>query len=276
VHRVQSEEETRRAIEEARALGFGSVNLDLIYGLPKQSLDSFNATLDRVLALDPDRVALYNYAHLPSLFKPQRRINEADLPAPETKLQILTLAIGRLTRAGYLYIGMDHFAKPQDELAVAQRQGRLQRNFQGYSTLPESDLLGFGISAIGRVGPTYCQNLKNLDEYYAALDAGRLPVWRGMELSADDLVRRAVIQALACHFRVSIESIELAHLVDFRRTFAPELEELKKLAADGLVEVQPDWIVVTPKGRLLVRAVCMVFDRYLRMRRSVASYSKVI
>ena len=276
VHRVQSEEETRRALGEARALGFRSVNLDLIYGLPKQSLDSFNATLDRVLALDPDRIALYNYAHLPSLFKPQRRINEADLPAPETKLQILTLAIGRLTRAGYLYIGMDHFAKPQDELAVAQRQGRLQRNFQGYSTLPEADLLGFGISAIGRVGPTYCQNLKRLDDYYAALDAGRLPVWRGLELSADDLLRRAVIQALACHFRVSIESIELAHLVDFHRTFAAELQELKQLADDGLVEIQPDWIVVTPKGRLLVRAVCMVFDRYLRERRSRASYSKVI
>jgi len=276
VHRVQSEEETRRAIEEARALGFGSVNLDLIYGLPKQSLDSFNTTLDRVLALDPVRIALYNYAHLPSLFKPQRRINDADLPAPETKLQILTLAIGRLTRAGYLYIGMDHFAKPQDELAVAQRQGRLQRNFQGYSTLPESDLLGFGISAIGRVGPTYVQNLKSLDEYYAALDADRLPVWRGMELSADDLVRRAVIQALACHFRVSIESIELAHLVDFRRTFAAELDELKRLEDDGLVEVQPDWIVVTPKGRLLVRAVCMVFDRYLREAQQRAQYSRVM
>ena len=276
VHRVQSEEETRRAIEEARANRFRSVNLDLIYGLPKQSLNSFNTTLDRVLALDPDRIALYNYAHLPTVFKPQRRIREEDLPSPETKLQILTLAIGRLTRAGYLYIGMDHFAKPGDELAVAQRQGRLQRNFQGYSTQPESDLLGFGISAIGRVGPTYSQNLKSLDEYYGALDAGRLPVWRGMELSADDLVRRAVIQALACHFRLSIESIELAHLIDFRRTFATELEELKRLADDGLIELQPDWIVVTPRGRLLVRVVCMVFDRYLRERRSRASYSKVI
>ena len=276
VHRVQSEEETRRAIDEGRANRFRSVNLDLIYGLPKQSLDSFNTTLDRVLALDPDRIALYNYAHLPTVFKPQRRIREEDLPSPETKLQILTLAIGRLTRAGYLYIGMDHFAKPGDELAVAQRQGRLQRNFQGYSTQPESDLLGFGISAIGRVGPTYSQNLKSLDEYYGALDAGRLPVWRGMELSADDLVRRAVIQALACHFRLSIESIELAHLIDFRRTFATELEELKRLADDGLIELQPDWIVVTPRGRLLVRVVCMVFDRYLRERRSRASYSKVI
>jgi oxygen-independent coproporphyrinogen-3 oxidase len=276
VHRVQSEEETRRSIDEARANGFRSVNLDLIYGLPKQSLDSFDTTLERVLALDPDRIALYNYAHLPTVFKPQRRIREEDLPSPEAKLQILTLAIGRLTRSGYLYIGMDHFAKPGDELAIAQRQGRLQRNFQGYSTHPESDLLGFGISAIGRVGPTYCQNVKSLDEYYSTLDAGRLPVWRGLELSADDLVRHAVIQALACHFRVSIESIELAHLVDFHRTFAAELEELKQFADDGLVEIQPDLIVVTPKGRLLVRAVCMVFDRYLRERRSRASYSKVI
>jgi oxygen-independent coproporphyrinogen-3 oxidase len=276
VHRVQSEEETRRTIDEARANGFRSVNLDLIYGLPKQSLDSFDTTLERVLALDPDRIALYNYAHLPTVFKPQRRIRKEDLPSPGAKLQILTLAIGRLTRAGYLYIGMDHFAKPGDELAIAQRQGRLQRNFQGYSTHPESDLLGFGISAIGRVGPTYCQNVKSLDEYYSTLDAGRLPVWRGLELSADDLVRHAVIQALACHFRVSTESIELAHLIDFRRTFAAELEELKRLADDGLVEIQPDLIVVTPKGRLLVRAVCMVFDRYLRERRSRASYSKVI
>ena len=276
VHRIQSEAETRRVIEEARANGFRSINLDLIYGLPHQSLDSFNRTLDAVLALDADRIALYNYAHLPQLFKTQRRIREADLPCPETKLQILTLAIGRLTRAGYLYIGMDHFAKPDDELAVAQRQGRLHRNFQGYSTQPDCDMLGFGISAIGRVGPTYYQNLKSLDEYYAALDDERLPVWRGIELTQDDLVRRAVIQALSCHFRVSLESIELSYLIDFRRYFAGEMEELARLAEDGLVELQPDWIVVTPKGRLLVRAVCMVFDRALRASRERARYSKVI
>ncbi len=276
VHRIQSEDETRRVIDEARASGFRSINLDLIYGLPHQSLDSFNRTLDAVLALDADRIALYNYAHLPQVFKTQRRIRETDLPSPETKLQILTLAIGRLTRAGYLYIGMDHFAKPEDELAVAQRQGRLHRNFQGYSTQPDSDMLGFGISAIGRVGPTYYQNLKSLDEYYGALDDDRLPVWRGIELTQDDLVRRAVIQALSCHFRVSLESIEIAYLVDFRSYFAEELEELRQLADDGLVELQPDWIVVTPKGRLLVRAVCMLFDRYLRVSRERARYSKVI
>ena len=276
VHRIQSEDETRRVIEEARASGFRSINLDLIYGLPKQTLDSFNRTLERVIDIQPDRIALYSYAHLPRLFPPQRRIADADLPSPEAKLQILTLAIGRLTRAGYLYIGMDHFARPDDELAVAQQQGRLQRNFQGYSTHAESDMLGIGVSSIGRVGPTYYQNRKVLDEYYAALDAGRLPVARGINLTSDDLLRRAVIQALSCHFRLSIESIELAYLVDFRKYFAEELKDLKVLQEEGLVELQPDWIVVTAKGRLLVRAICMVFDRYLREGRLRASYSKLI
>jgi len=276
VHRIQSEDETRRVVGEARASGFRSVNLDLIYGLPKQTLDGFNRTLDRVIALDPDRIALYSYAHLPSVFMPQRRIAEADLPQAETKLQILSLAIGRLTRAGYLYIGMDHFARPDDELAIAQAQGRLQRNFQGYSTRRGSDLLGLGVSAIGAVGPTYYQNQKRLEDYYAVLDAGHLPVARGIELTQDDLVRRAVIHGLACHFRLSIESVELSYLVDFKKYFAPELDSLRRLETEGLVELQPDWIVVTPKGRLLVRVVCAVFDRYLREREARAQYSKVI
>lgn len=276
VHRIQSEEQTRRVIDEARASGFRSVNLDLIYGLPLQTLDSFNATLDKVLDISPERIALYSYAHLPALFKPQRRIRAADLPSPEAKLQILTLAIGRLTRAGYLYIGMDHFAKPGDELAVAQSQGRLQRNFQGYSTQAGADMLGFGVSAIGSVGPSYYQNAKDLAAYYGALDDERLPVWRGIELTADDLVRRAVIHALACNFRLSLESIELAWLIDFRAYFTAEMQDLRRLADDGLVELQPDWIVVTPRGRLLVRVVCMVFDRYLREGRRRAAYSKVI
>ena len=276
VNRVQSEEQTRSVIDEARAAGFRSVSLDLIYGLPRQTLDSFNATLDKVIAIDPDRIALYSYAHMPAAIKPQRSIVSSELPSAETKLQIMTLAIGRLTRAGYLYIGLDHFAKPADELALAQGQGRLQRNFQGYSTHPESDMLGFGVSAIGRLGPTHYQNLKRLDDYYAALDAGRIPVLRGIELSADDLLRRAVIQSLTCHFRVSIESIEIAHLIDFRSYFAAELDDLRALEADELVEVGPEWIAVTPRGRLLVRTVCMVFDRYLRQREQVAAYSKVI
>ncbi|HEU4644725.1 MAG TPA: oxygen-independent coproporphyrinogen III oxidase [Burkholderiales bacterium] len=276
VHRHQTEEETRRVVGEARAAGFGSVNLDLIYGLPKQSLDGFNRTLDQVIALDPDRIALYSYAHLPKVFKPQRRISEADLPSAETKLQILSLAIGRLTRAGYLYIGMDHFARPDNELAQAQAQGRLQRNFQGYSTRRGSDLIGLGVSAIGAIGPTYYQNRKSLAEYYAELDAGRLPVARGLELRADDLARRAVIQQLACHFRLSMESIELAHLIDFKAYFADELKDLRRLEAEGLVELHEDWILVTAKGRLLVRVICSVFDRYLRERTVRAEYSKVI
>jgi len=263
-------------VEEPRAAGFRSVSLHLISGLPRQPLDSFNATIDKVVALDPDRIALYSYAHLPASVRPQQSIVASELPSAETKLQIMTLAIGRLTRAGYVHIGMDHFAKPADELAMAQAQGRLQRNFQGYSTHPGSDMLGFGVSAIGRLGPTYYQNLKRLDDYYAALDAGRIPVTRGIELAADDLLRRAVIQSLTCHFRVSIESVEIAHLIDFRTYFAAELADLRTLEADGLVEVGPEWIVVTPRGRLLVRTVCMVFDRYLRQRVQGASYSKVI
>jgi len=275
VHRVQSVEETERVLAEARASGFRSVNLDLIYGLPKQTLDSFSRTLDEVLRLAPDRVALYNYAHLPKVFKPQRRIAEAELPTPELKLELMTLAIGRLTRAGYLYIGMDHFARADDELAAAQALGRLQRSFQGYST-HGGDLLGLGVSAIGQIGPAYYQNLKELERYYEALDAGRLPVMRGVELTADDLVRRAVIQALMCDFRVSLESIELAHLIDFKAYFSVELAMLRRLAEDGLVEIGADWILVTPKGRLLVRAISMLFDRYLREARERASYSRVI
>ena len=276
VHRIQSEEVTRRVIDEARAAGFRSVNMDLIYGLPKQTLESFGRTLERTIGIAPDRIALYSYAHLPHVFMPQRRIAQADLPAPEVKLRILTSAIERLTGAGYVYIGMDHFARPGDELAVAQRQGRLHRNFQGYSTHPDCDLIGLGISAIGRVGPTYYQNVKRLDEYYGALDAERLPVARGIELAPDDLVRRAVIQALICQFCVSIESIELAYLVDFRSYFAGELKALEGLARDGLVELDGDWIRVTPRGRLLVRSVCMVFDRYLHEARPRVTYSKVI
>jgi oxygen-independent coproporphyrinogen-3 oxidase len=276
VNRVQSEALTRSTIAQARAVGFRSVNLDLIYGLPKQTLDSINTTIDKVLPLDPDRIALYSYAHLPRAFKPQRRIIESKLPSPETRLQILMLAIGRLTGAGYLYIGMDHFAKPGDELAIAQRRGGLHRNFQGYSARPDSDLLGLGVSAIGQVGPTYYQNRKSLEDYYAALDAGRLPVLRGVELTQDDLVRRAVIRALMCNFRVSIESIELSYLISFRDYFVRELQALKPLADDGLVELQPDWIVVTPAGRLLVRVICMVFDRYVQDSRRLASYSRVM
>ena len=230
VNRVQTLDETRVVIDAAREFGFKSISVDLIYGLPKQNVISFNHTLDEVIKLSPDRLSIYNYAHLPGHFKPQRRIHEAELPSADAKLQILQTAIRRLTDAGYVFIGMDHFAKPDDELAVAQRQGRLHRNFQGYSTHAEADLLAFGVSAISKVGPTYCQNFRTLDEYYDALDSDVLPVMRGLELTADDLLRRSIIQALMCHFELSLESIEIAHLIDFKSYFAAELADLQ---ADG-------------------------------------------
>lgn len=276
VNRMQDETQTLAIIEAARDSGFSSVNVDLIYGLPKQSLLSFNRTLGRVIAAAPDRIAVYNYAHLPTRFKPQRRIAEEDLPAPEIKLKLLALAVQRLTDAGYVYVGMDHFARPDDALAVAQRHGHLHRNFQGYSTHAECDLLALGVSAIGAIGPAYNQNHRELEDYYDALDRGQLPVARGLELSADDLLRRAVIQALCCQFQVSKRSIGIAYLVDFDKYFARELEELRALAGDGLLQLDDEWINVTPRGRMLIRNVCMVFDRYLQRERETMRYSRVI
>lgn len=276
VNRVQGEELTRAALEEGRAAGFRSINMDLIYGLPRQNVIEFNRTLETVVELAPDRIALYSYAHLPHVFKPQRRIRSEDLPAPDAKLHMLALAIRRFTEAGYVYVGMDHFARPEDELAVAQRQGRLHRNFQGYSTHAECDLVSLGITAIGSVGACYVQNVRNLDDYYDRLDQGRLPVLRGLELSAEDVLRRALIQSLMCHGSVSVESLELAHLIDFRRHFAEEIQDLQPMIDDGLVQLDRDWLSVTPRGRLLLRSVAMVFDQYLRTRQRSASYSKVI
>ncbi len=276
VNRIQSEEETLQVIRAARANGFKSLSIDLIYGLPKQSLTGFKATLDKVIAADPDRLSIYNYAHMPTIFKPQRRIHEEELPAPQVKLDILSLAVKTLTDAGYIYIGMDHFAKPDDELAVAQRQGRLHRNFQGYSTHSDCDLVALGVSAIGKIGPTYSQNYRELEEYYDALDRDELPIMRGMELDADDLVRRAIIQALMCHFELSKESFNIAYLIDFDRYFATELDELREYQREGLLKLTPEWIGVTPKGRMLIRNICMVFDKYLRTKQQHARYSKVI
>jgi oxygen-independent coproporphyrinogen-3 oxidase len=221
-------------------------------------------------------VALYSYAHVPHLFKPQRRIAEAELPHPEVKLAILEQAIDRLTKAGYVYIGMDHFARPDDELALAQREGTLQRNFQGYSTHRDCDLLAFGVSAIGKVGETYSQNVRTLDEYYDRLDRGVLPCFRGFRLEADDLLRRDVIGTLMCGSALDMRAIGSRHGVEFRDYFAPELEALAPLVADGLVDVDAASIAVTPRGRLLMRTVAMVFDRYLREQRESARYSRVI
>ena len=276
VNRVQSETQTLEVIAAARQAGFASVNVDLIYGLPRQDLLSFNRTLVQVIAAAPDRIAVYNYAHLPARFKPQRGIVEAELPSPDVKLRLLGLATQRLGEAGYAYIGMDHFAKPTDALALAQRNGHLHRNFQGYSTHADCDLIGLGVSAIGAIGPTYSQNHRALEDYYDSLDRGVLPVARGIELSADDLLRRAVIQALACQFRLSKKSIEISYLVEFDRYFVEELADLSGLAVDGLVELDQEWIVVTARGRMLIRNICMVFDKYLRRERETMRYSRVI
>ncbi len=276
VNRLQGYEMTRATIESARASGFKSVNLDLIYGLPKQTRESFSSTLDRVLELSPERIALYHYAHLPERFKPQRRIVAAELPPAEEKMNIMLDAIGRLTAAGYRYIGMDHFAKTTDDLARAQVLGRLHRNFQGYSTRPDCDLIGLGVSSISKVGATYAQNARELPDYYDRLRAGQLPIVRGVLLDRDDLVRRAVIMALMCHLELSKESIEAAHLIQFDEYFRRELDELRTFEEVGLVKVSPNWINVLPKGKLLIRAVAMVFDRYLRQDQRLRRYSKIV
>ncbi len=263
VNRIQPESQTLEVISAARDAQFRSISIDLIYGLPKQNLITMNQTLTKVIAADPDRISIYNYAHLPHLFKPQRRIAEADLPNLETKLDMLALCIKRLTDAGYVYIGMDHFAKPTDDLAIAQRQGRLHRNFQGYSTHVGADLISCGISAISAVGATYSQNVKTLDEYYEQIEQNELPIARGIKLSMDDLLRRIIIQMLMCNFELSVAAIELAYPISFRTYFAGELEKLRVLEQDGLLTIDDDWISVTLKGRLLIRNICMVFDRYL-------------
>ena len=264
VNRHQGEERTLEVVAAARRAGFSSINVDLMYGLPKQTLESFNRTLRGVIAVRPDRIALYNYAHLSHLFKPQEGITTSDLPAPETKLELLALAVELLGKAGYEYIGMGHFALRDDTLAVAQRQGRLRRGFQGYTASVERDLVGLGVSAIGSIGASYSQNFRALDDYYLRLDRGELPVMRGLELKPDDLLRRAVIQELMCNFTVSKESISIAYLVDFDGYFASEMEELREFESFGLVRIEPGWVSVTPSGRFLVRRICMLFDRYLK------------
>lgn len=276
VNRIQSEAETMTVIDAARANGFVSVNCDLIYGLPKQTVAGFSVTLDKVINASPDRIALYSYAHLPHLFMPQRRILDADMPPPEEKLGILRLAIEKLGAAGYTYIGMDHFAKPTDELAIAQANRKLHRNFQGYSTKPDCDMLAFGISSISKVGASYIQNVRTLDEYYEQLDAQALPVLRGIELNADDLLRRDVIQRLMCNFDLDFGEIEARYGIRFNEYFAPDLAALAPLAADGLAEISATGIRVTPRGRLLVRTVAMQFDRYLREARDKPRHSRVI
>ncbi|TFW10166.1 oxygen-independent coproporphyrinogen III oxidase [Oxalobacteraceae bacterium OM1] len=280
VNRIQPEAQTVDAIRAAREAGFRSISIDLIYGLPKQNVISMSQTLAKVIAADPDRISIYNYAHMPQMFKSQRLILDEDLPSPETKLDMLGLCIRRLTEAGYVYIGMDHFAKPDDELAVAQRMGRLHRNFQGYSTHAEAEMVSCGVSAISAVGGAYAQNEKTLDAYYEAIERGQLPIARGIQLDTDDMLRRILIQMLMCNFEVPIRAVELAHPIDFATYFATELGKLREFEADGLLTLSDDWITVTPKGRLLIRNICMAFDKYLGKPRAVKlerlSYSRTI
>ncbi|KGF83513.1 coproporphyrinogen III oxidase [Massilia sp. JS1662] len=262
VNRIQPEALTVDAIAAAREAGFRSISIDLIYGLPLQNVATMAATLDKVVAAAPDRISVYNYAHMPQLFKSQKLIRDEDLPDGATKLAMLGLCIERLGAAGYVYIGMDHFARPDDELARAQRDGTLHRNFQGYSTHADIDMVACGVSAISAVAATYAQNEKSLEPYYARLDRGELPVARGLALSPDDLLRRDVIQKLMCDFALDLRDLAARRDVDVAERFAPELARLAELAKDGLLTLTPDRIEVTPKGRLLVRNICMVFDDY--------------
>lgn len=281
VNRIQSFEQTRDVLLAARDAGFKSVSVDLIYGLPRQTIDGFRVTLDKALSLAPDRIALYSYAHLPQIFMPQRRIHDTELPKPEDKLSLMAMAIETLVDAGYVFIGMDHFARPDDELALAQQAGKLHRNFQGYSTHAELDLLAFGVSAIAKVGPVYAQNAKSLVEYYHDIDAGHLPVRRGYRMDGDDELRRAVIQELMCHFGLNFAAVSQAWHIDFSTYFADALAALQPLAEAGLLQVDAQGITVMPKGRLLVRIIAMAFDRYLQADRQKAPegrqrYSRVI
>lgn len=276
VHRIQPAEQVFKLVETSRRLGFESVNVDLIYGLPLQTPESFERTLTQINVLRPDRIALYAYAHLPARFKPQRRIHAQELPSGGQKVAMLSRSLEALTDAGYVYIGMDHFALPGDALAVAKRQGRLHRNFQGYSTQADCDLIALGVSSIGRIGATYSQNAKTMEEYCDLLDQGHFPVVRGLALSRDDLIRRSVIMALMCQGHLQFEAINLAWLIDFKNVFAKELEQLQTMQEQGLVQLSDTGIQVTATGWFFVRGVAMVFDRYVQADRNRSRFSKII
>jgi oxygen-independent coproporphyrinogen-3 oxidase len=277
VNRVQSVEETLTVIDACRKHGFRSVNVDLIYGLPGQNRAGFGRTLDIVTAARPDRLAIYSYAHLPQMFRAQRQIDEALLPSPEDKLGLLQLAINKLSEAGYRYIGMDHFALPDDDLSQAQTNGGLHRNFMGYTTHADSDLIGLGVSAISHIGDTYSQNPRDLPSWERAIDSGRLPVWRGMQLDADDIVRADAIQQLMCNGAIDIAAMERRFDIGFADYFSVALDRLAPLAADGLVEVDTTAIRSTSRGRLLLRIIAACFDRYLQPASSASGrFSKAI
>ncbi|MNZ26867.1 Oxygen-independent coproporphyrinogen-III oxidase [compost metagenome] len=275
VNRLQSYDETRAIIDASRTLQYRSINIDLIYGLPRQTPDSFAHTVDQVIALQPNRLSVFNYAHLPERFMPQRRINVEELPSPGQKLEMLQRTTEQLSAAGYRYIGMDHFALPDDELAIAQEDGSLQRNFQGYTTHGHCDLVGLGVSAISQIGDLYCQNSSDITDYQSSLDNNQLATRRGLHCNGDDRIRRAVIQQLICHFQLAFVEIEDLFAIDFRSYFAEIWPELERFASDGLIVLGDNGIDVTPAGRLLVRSICMLFDHYLPMQ-NIQRFSRVI
>jgi oxygen-independent coproporphyrinogen-3 oxidase len=275
VNRIQGVEQTLAVIEECRASGMRSVNVDLIYGLPKQTPEGFARTLDALMAARPDRLAIYGYAHLPELFKGQRQIEATDLPDAALRLELLQLAVQTLTTQGYRFIGMDHFALPGDDLSKAQAVGGLHRNFMGYTIHDDCDLVGLGVSSISHIGDTFSQSYRDLPTWERAIDTGRLPVWRGIELDADDVLRADIIQQLMCQGEIDIARTEEQFGIGFRAYFPEALAKLSALAADGLVAVEPGRIAATSRGRFLLRIIAMCFDRYLATSQA-PRYSKAI
>ncbi|UTW45054.1 oxygen-independent coproporphyrinogen III oxidase [bacterium SCSIO 12696] len=275
VNRFNSLQQVTELVSAARDQGFTSISMDLIYGLPHQNWQSFSETLDRIIELSPDRLSVFNYAHLPHLFKVQKQINEAALPTAEEKLRMMEQSARKLLAAGYRFIGMDHFAKPDDELALAQQKGELQRNFQGYSTHSNCDMVAFGVSAISDIGSGLSQNHKNIDDYYDAIDNGLLPLSQGIALNQDDQIRGQVISQLICQFELDFQDIEQAFSIDFHSYFVDELYQLRAMEADGLLRINNHSIRIHPAGRLLIRRICMVFDAYVGGERQVR-FSKII
>ncbi len=276
VHRIQPEQETLEIIDAARNAGFGSINVDLIYGLPLQSVSSFGKTLDTIISVAPDRLSIFNYAHLPDLFSPQRRIKEEELPGADEKIDMLQNIVLRLTEAGYVYIGMDHFARPDDALVRARDEHTLNRNFQGYASHADCDLVGLGITSISKVANSYSQNVKTLEEYYTLVSNRRLPTARGIALNNDDQMRRRIIELLMCYGSVEFSLIEEEYSVNFSNYFAQELSELEKMQQDGLLDVESDRILVRPSGRFLIRNISMVFDAYIHQHRETPKFSRLI
>ena len=276
INRINSKEQILSVINAARDARFHSINIDLMYGLPKQTLSSFADTIRATIETSPDRIAVYNYAHLPEMFKPQRRIDEHELPSPQDKLDMLQQTINMLQDADYVYIGMDHFAKKDDDLVRAQQNGSLYRNFQGYSTNADCDVIAMGVTAIGRIGDNYSQNTRALDQYEATLAKNEIPVFRGLELEPDDLLRKEVINQIMCYFRLDIAKLSSKWGIDFNEYFEREFVHLRQMEKDGLISITPEQIEVLPAGRLLARSVCMEFDRYLQERELQQRFSKVI